>query len=63
MSRKDRIAIAVSVTYVFCLIVWLFDGLKPSGLVVFSLPMFFYWGYRFVRNDISFLPKRMDENE
>lgn len=62
MSKKDRIAVAISVFYIFCLIVWLFDGLKPPGLAIFSLPLFIYWGYRFVKNDISFLPNKPDDN-
>jgi hypothetical protein len=60
MKKKDRIAIAVSViyfifTFTFCaatiIAPWgIFEGLF-FGLVPLSL----YWGYRFIKDDISFI--------
>jgi hypothetical protein len=57
MTKKDRFAVSVSITWV--LIIALFaaeigrDWL--SFFCVFSSPVFFYWAYRFIQNDISFM--------
>ena len=61
MNRKDRIAVVVSITYfsVALLIAFKltgFDVLKALlSQVMFAAPIFLYWGYRFIQNDISFL--------
>lgn len=61
MTKKDRIAIAVSVIYSFLTIVvmlvfvaggWTVDAILTLGLL---LPVFLYWGYRFIKNDLSFI--------
>lgn len=50
INTKDRIAIVVSVLWI---IITLTAGLE--GLVVGAIGLAIYWGYRFIKNDISFL--------
>jgi hypothetical protein len=60
MNKKDRIAVVVSITYfsVALLIAFKltgFDVLKALlSQVMFAAPIFLYWSYRFIQNDISF---------
>lgn len=56
MSKKDRVAIVISALYFLFPLVVLIDG-EPVGMIVFTSPLIAYWGYRFVKNDISFLKK------
>ena len=66
MTKKDRIAVSISVA-------WLFLGIMISiaendwgPFLVFESPLVIYWGYRFIKNDISFLqrsPKTKNEKE
>ena len=57
MTKKDRIAIFISITWV--LIIALVSAEQRhdqfSQFCVFSSPVFFYWAYRFIQNDISFM--------
>jgi Sec-independent protein secretion pathway component TatC len=54
MNKKDRVAIVLSIPYiVFVAAVMLTD---PGGLII-AIPLFAYWGYRFIKGDISFLKK------
>ena len=57
MSKKDRISIVISVIYFMFPLALLFEGRHDSGItfIVFSMPLILYWGYRFIKNDISFL--------
>ncbi len=61
MNKKDRIAVVMSITYfsVALLIAFKltgFDVLKALlSQVMFAAPIFLYWSYRFIQNDISFL--------
>jgi hypothetical protein len=55
MTKKDRIAVSISVA-------WLFLGIMISiatndwePFLVFESPLVIYWGYRFIQNDISFM--------
>lgn len=59
MTKKDRIAVVVSVVYLFlvCLIT---IGNKDVGILIFLLVLLGYWGYRFIKNDISFLKVKDD---
>jgi len=63
MSKKDRIAIVVSILYVLFPLAMLIDGVSgaPSGAIVFLPPFILYWGYRFIKNDISFLKNSGNE--
>lgn len=61
MSKKDRIAVVFSIMY-FCTIV-LPAGLDFIGYGIFfffSTVLMVYWGYRFIKNDISFLNIKED---
>jgi hypothetical protein len=56
MSTKDRIAIVVSILYFLVPLFAMFTG-KPAMVIatlLASLPLLVYWGYRFIKNDISF---------
>lgn len=62
MSKKDRISIVVSVIYFMWPLALLFEGKHNSGIhfLVFTIPLILYWGYRFIKNDISFLNVKED---
>ncbi|NYT73371.1 hypothetical protein HZU72_13150 [Halomonas sp. QX-2] len=57
MNKKDRIAIVVSILYFLFPLAVLFEGSSdaPIAALVFMSPLIAYWGYRFIKNDISFL--------
>ncbi|MDD3499787.1 hypothetical protein [Sulfurovum sp.] len=57
MNKKDRIAVVVSIPYLIFLISVIFSGTGDAVLAffVFGAPFIIYWGYRFIKNDISFL--------
>ena len=59
MTKKDRIAISVSITWI--LIIALLAAANGRDALsifsVFSSPVFFYWGYRFIQNDLAFLQR------
>lgn len=54
MNKKDRIAIVFSILYCMFPLVVLIIGDSVAALI-FIAPLVAYWGYRFVKNDISFL--------
>lgn len=55
MTKKDRVAIVVSVIYAFVPLFGMANG--EDGAFLFVLPIVIYWGYRFIKGDISFLGK------
>jgi len=57
MSKKDRIAIVISVLYFGFPLAVLFSGKSDAfvATLVFISPLIAYWGYRFIKNDISFI--------
>ena len=59
MNRKDRIAIVISGIYFLLPLMILFKG-KGEGFIILSVPLALYWGYRFIKNDISFLNNKGD---
>jgi len=59
MVKKDRIAIVITVIYSLFPLLLLFDG-TTEEFVIFLLPIFLYWGYRFIKGDISFLKQKDD---
>lgn len=54
MNKKDRIAVVVTVLYLLFPLFILTNG-KVQGAFILCIPTFLYWGYRFIKNDISFL--------
>lgn len=60
MTKKDRIAIVVSVIYSLFPIFVMIDG--EEGAFFFLLPVFIYWGYRFIQGDVSFIGKKDDHS-
>lgn len=63
MSRKDRVAIVVSVLYLLFPLGILADWSRgaPVAAIVFSSPLIAYWGYRFIKGDISFFKNNWDD--
>ena len=61
MSKKDRIALVISAIYILFPIAILF-GRRPEEVVIAILPLLIYWGYRFIKNDISFLNDKGKDN-
>jgi len=67
MTKKDRIAISVSIAWILIMALVaaeysstiMFGGHERGDglfyLVQWSSPVFFYWAYRFIKNDISFM--------
>lgn len=58
MTKKDRIAVVISLFYLVVPISVLFEwsrGLSFGPALMFLFPMAAYWGYRFIKGDISFL--------
>lgn len=64
MTKKDRVALVISVVYLFFPLLLLADrgvrNLPPA--LLFTIPIVIYWGYRFIKNDISFLNKNNSED-
>lgn len=59
MTKKDRIAVVVSIFYFFFVCLFsLLEG-ELSG-AMFLTPLICYWSYRFIKNDISFLKMKDD---
>ena len=57
MTKKDRIAIVLSSPFLIFSLLILGNGgrnMVNEFLIVFS-PLVVYWGYRFIKGDISFL--------
>jgi len=54
MNKKDRIAIVVSFVYMFFPLILIAAKDLPTALM-FTLPVVIYWGYRFIKGDISFI--------
>lgn len=56
MNKKDRIAIVVSIVYLTVPLTFTFYGSILHDFAGFTLlPLILYWGWRFIKGDISFL--------
>lgn len=56
MNKKDRIAVVLSVPVLIFLVLFLFSGGEGVLIaLVLGTPLFIYWGYRFIKGDISFI--------
>ena len=55
MTKKDRIALVISTLYFLIPLGELVDKGDPLLALIFIVPLIAYWGYRFIRGDISFL--------
>lgn len=53
MNKKDRIALVITILGIFISLIFIADGFPISFLI--WLITLVYWGYRFIKNDISFL--------
>ena len=57
MTKKDRIALVISALY-FLIPLGQLAGKGSDGpllALIFIAPLIAYWGYRFIRGDISFM--------
>ena len=56
MTKKDRIAISISILLLLLTAFWSASLGKPAPVVILGFtPLVLYWGYRFIKNDISFM--------
>ena len=59
MTKKDRIAVSISITWIL-IIALIAASQRRDNLEIFSVfssPVFFYWAYRFIQNDLAFLQR------
>ena len=56
MTKKDRIAVVVTVIYSLLPVAGVLNGEEEGLFMIF--PVFVYWGYRFIQDDISFIGKK-----
>ena len=66
MTKKDRIAISISVAWLFLGIVISLAENNWNPFIQLGFLVVIYWGYRFIKNDISFLqrsPKTTNEKD
>ena len=64
MSKKDRVALVVSIPWILLAIERLFND--PDGLLVAAVlisPLFAYWSYRFIIGNISFIKNDANPEE
>lgn len=61
MTKKDRIAIVVSVIYSLLPIFAMLDGEEEAFFFLF--PVLIYWGYRFIQGDISFIGNKDGQSQ
>ena len=57
MTRKDRIAIVLTIPFLILSLLILIDQ-SSSMVLEFAIsiaPVIVYWGYRFIKGDISFM--------
>ena len=57
MTKKDRIAISISVAWLFLGIVISLAENSWNPFIQLGFLLVIYWGYRFIKNDISFLQR------
>lgn len=56
MTKKDRIALVISVLYLFLPLSIAFGGGDGPEMALFMVAVLVaYWGYRFIKGDISFI--------
>lgn len=57
MSKKDRVAIVITVLYLLLPItMFSFGGaMDVMGGIISFAPLILYWGFRFIKGDISFM--------
>ena len=59
MTKKDRIAVSISVAWLFLGIVISLAENRQNPFIELGLLLVIYWGYRFIKNDISFLQRSL----
>ena len=57
MTKKDRIAIVLTIPFLIAIVLRIMQGgygmAAEVGMIV--APVVVYWGYRFIKDDISFM--------
>jgi len=63
MNKKDRIAIVITTLYIFWPLILIADKGSSNFMpaLMFTIPVIAYWGYRFIKNDISFLKNNSED--
>lgn len=62
MLKKDRIAIVLSIIWLLITITIGIEEREVARSLFWALfPLTIYWGYRFVKNDISFLKNNSED--
>ena len=57
MTKQDRIAVSISVAWLFLGIMSAISSNDWGPFAAFPFLLVIYWGYRFIKNDISFLQR------
>ena len=55
MNKKDRIALVISISWLLILGMLTLNAPGAAEILLTLVPVSVYWGYRFIKNDISFL--------
>lgn len=61
MNKKDRIAVVITALYFLIPLGNVLNGEPMAALMTFA-PIIIYWGFRFIRNDISFIGENNDQS-
>ena len=61
MTKKDRIAISISISWVLIMATISAEMERGANILIvfgiFSSPVILYWIYRFIQNDLAFLQR------
>ena len=57
MTKKDRIAISISILCIPITIFWSAEKNSPVPFIFVFSPVILYWIYRFIQNDLTFLQR------
>ncbi len=65
MNKKDRIAVVFSIAYGVITISLTASANRDAGalFLLTNIPLFAYWGYRFIKGDISFVGGKDDQSQ
>jgi hypothetical protein len=57
MTKKDRIALVLTAPFLIASILFLIQGGSSmfANVAISLAPVVVYWGYRFIKGDISFM--------
>jgi hypothetical protein len=63
LTKRDRIAVVISAVYFAAVpgLHFMHDG-EWRPVLILATPIFVYWGYRFIKGDISFIGSRFKDS-